>query len=446
MKEALLLALGRMVCTTPWYVICCVPFYSHRRITREKMAAAITIVSVLFFVFNFYFQLRFDAFHTHGSIVFSGLYVVLIGLFVWGFQVGFAKLLYVFLIVQAVSTAVNYTAAILLKPFFKGVRITLHATPAYIVAIVLLTMAVYPILWYFFSHRLREAVEELGNQDFRLLCIPPVLIFIITVIFNDMGVNPAIPQSQAIAIFLLITAVGLVTYFLHVRLALDAVRRIRLEMEVKAIEGQIAIQEQSYAKLRQNIESARAARHDLRHHLAAMSAFLENGDMDGLTDYLAKYKKSLSLECDRSQCENYAVDVVVRHYMQQAREAGAELDIRLDVPADTGFRETDLVIVFGNLFENAAQGVARQTAGKRYINARCGMEQGKLILTVDNSVSQEETVGNAGCQRSAGLGIGQSSVKAVVDKYNGTARFEQIGNDYKASVLLVMPVSKKTGE
>ncbi|WP_195521980.1 hypothetical protein [Hungatella hathewayi] len=49
MKEALLLAVGRLVCTTPWYVICCVPFYAHRRISRSKIAAVITGISMLFF-------------------------------------------------------------------------------------------------------------------------------------------------------------------------------------------------------------------------------------------------------------------------------------------------------------------------------------------------------------------------------------------------------------
>lgn len=442
MKEALLLAVGRLVCTTPWYVICCVPFYAHRRISRSKIAAVITGISMLFFVCNFYLQFRYDNFKTHGSLVFCALYIILIGLFVWGFHVEFAKLLYVFLIAQAISTAINYIAAIMLKPFFKDMRISLHATPAYILAIFFLTMAVYPFLWYFFSHQLREAVEELKDRDFRLLCIPPVLIFVITVIFNDVGVNPAIPQSQAIAIFLLITASGLITYFLHVRLALDAVRRIRLEMEVAAIESQIAVQGQSYAQLTQNIESARAARHDLRHHLAAMSAFLENSDMEGLLEYLAEYRRSLPVEFDQPQCANNAVDVVVRYYLQQAKEAGAELDIKLDVPVGAGFRDTDLVIVFGNLFENAAQGIFRQTAGKRYITARCGMEQGKLILTIDNSTGP----GDAEYKSSTGLGIGQSSVKAVAQKYHGSVRFEFKEDIYKASVLMVMPVSEKVQE
>ena len=400
------------------------------------MAVVITGASVLFFLCNFFLQLRFENYCTYGSLVFSVLYLVMVGLFIWGFRTEFVKILYVFLLVQAVSTAINYTAAILLNPFYPGVRIMLQSTPSYTLAILLLTMAVFPVLWYFFTGQLRKAMDELCRRDFFLLCIPPVLIFFVTLIFNDLGADPAIPQGQAISIFLLITVAGLVTYYLNVRLVLDTARRIRMESEMAAMERQIAMQLQSYATLTQNIEAARAARHDLRHHLTAMSSYVERNDMEGLAAYLAEYRERLPDENDLQVCGNYAVDVVVRYYLQRAKEAGADLDVKLDLSADIDILDTDLTIVFGNLFENAAQGVVRQTGGQRFIRARCGIEHGKLILTVDNSVDPERFQRK---KAKAAPGIGQTSVQAVAEKYRGAARFEQIDSVYRASVLMTIP-------
>ena len=84
MKEALLLAVGRLVCTTPWYVICCVPFYAHRRISRSKIAAVIHGDQHAFFVCNFYLQFRYDNFNDSWKSCFCALYIILIGLFVVG--------------------------------------------------------------------------------------------------------------------------------------------------------------------------------------------------------------------------------------------------------------------------------------------------------------------------------------------------------------------------
>ena len=80
MKEALLLAVGRLVCTTPWYVICCVPFYAHRRISRSKIAAVITGISMLFFVCNIVniSSLSFSA-SVFSSIIVSFSYCAFIG-------------------------------------------------------------------------------------------------------------------------------------------------------------------------------------------------------------------------------------------------------------------------------------------------------------------------------------------------------------------------------
>ena len=65
------------------------------------------------------------------------------------------------------------------------------------------------------------------------------------------------------------------------------------------------------------------------------------------------------------------------------------MDVKLELPADTGIKDTDLTIVFGNLFENAVHSVIGQSGGRRFIFARCGIENNKLILTVDNSVEEK---------------------------------------------------------
>ena len=89
--------------------------------------------------------------------------------------------------------------------------------------------------------------------------------------------------------------------------------------------------------------------------------------MNGLAAYLAEYRQNLPSENELQVCGNYTVDVLVRYYLQQAKEAGAEVDVKLELPADTGIKDTDLTIVFGNLFENAVHSVIGQSGGRRFI-------------------------------------------------------------------------------
>ena len=91
-------------------------------------------------------------------------------------------------------------------------------------------------------------------------------------------------------------------------------------------------------QLTESIETSRALRHDLRHHLTAMTSFIEQNDMNGLAAYLAEYRQNLPFENELQVCGNHTEDVLVRYYLQQAKEAGAEVDVKLELPADTGIK------------------------------------------------------------------------------------------------------------
>lgn len=76
-----------------------------------------------------------------------------------------------------------------------------------------------------------------------------------------------------------------------------------------------------------------------------------------------------------------------------------------------------------------ANSVAGQKDGIKFITSRCSLSGSKLILTVDNSTDSG----------TAAVGIGQQSVRAVAEKYQGGVRFDRKGSVYKSSVLLCIP-------
>jgi hypothetical protein len=80
------------------------------------------------------------------------------------------------------------------------------------------------------------------------------------------------------------------------------------------------------------------------------------------------------------------------------------------------------------VFENAALAVERQTAGQKYVRARCETGNGRIVLTVDNSTNPKEK---------GAPGIGQASVQAVAERLGGTVRFEQGEGVYRTSVMLL---------
>ncbi len=116
----------------------------------------------------------------------------------------------------------------------------------------------------------------------------------------------------------------------------------------------------------------------------------------------------------------------MKHYLSQAARAGVRLDVKLGLPHRAGVPDTELCVVFGNIFENAATNAAAAGEGA-YLHARCETGERDIVLTVENSIGRLAPHGE---------GLGLRNVEAAVKKRGGTARFEAKGTVYFSRVLL----------
>lgn len=362
------------------------------------------------------------------SIVIVIFYMIYMAEYIMSFRISLPKLLYIFMVVQAYSNIINVTAKYINVKIFPEDAKVIAAVP-YSCIILGMMVVTSPLLYRFFKKGIEPAVDELEDGHFWMLCITPFLFLIINVFYISFFIKN-INNDGFFFIYILVLLTGFITYFITFRTVLDSYKRVRMEADMRNMEHQIRLQSVNYRQLTGNIEQVRAARHDMRHHLAVITGYAEGNDMEGLKSYLKDYLKSLPDDYEASICRNYAVDTIVRYYLSRARKAGAEIDVKIVLPQYAGIPDIELCIVFGNLFENAAQSTERQKTGRKFIHSRCTSSDGKIVITVDNSTDD---------QTSAEAGMGQTSVKAVAERYNGGVRFEQEENIYRSSVLLLVP-------
>ena len=251
----------------------------------------------------------------------------------------------------------------------------------------------------------------------------PITFAVIALVFIGYGDAQEVKNTGLDILYLLVSLAGIASYFVNLKMLMGSAQRLQNEHE---LETRLALQAQNYENLTQGIETARAARHDLRHHLNAVRDFAAQDDKAGLLRYLDEYAASLPQDEGPDWCENRAVNALLKHYLAQAAGAGVELDVKLDLPGGAGVPDTDLCVIFGNIFENAARSAAAVGRGAR-IRARCETGEADIVLTVENS---------AGAAIPHGEGLGLRSVEAAARKHGGTARFEERAGVYLSRVLL----------
>lgn len=244
-----------------------------------------------------------------------------------------------------------------------------------------------------------------------LLFLPLMLLALCSYLLADT-------TSVTVLLLLFLTALAALLVLARLLLSLAETRRARAaRLQVEALR-------RDYQLLQKKLELGRSYRHDMRHHMTALSALLQQGDCDGAQRYVAGWRGQLTQIETETWCRNPAVNGVLSAYLSQARDAGCTLDVTVSLPESFPFEETDLCIVLANALENAVHACEAAPEGaSRYIKLELSLTgEQRLTLRVENPCHtplEFDRDGFPAVPRREGHGQGLRSIAAVAEKYHG---------------------------
>ncbi len=213
----------------------------------------------------------------------------------------------------------------------------------------------------------------------------------------------------------------------------------QLAFEVSLMETQVKEQKKHYQVLLQNAKAVREQRHDLRHQLAVIRSYNQEGDRKNLADYLDTLVEQIPSDQKIIYCKNIAVNAIVSHYAAIAEEKGIACSFQLAVPEHLEqITDSSLCVIFGNLLENAIDACLRMSEGSMFIRMNSRLEHEMLTITMDNSFDGRftEKGGRLFSNKRNDFGVGTASVAAVAAQHGGGARFEADGLVFLSSVYV----------
>jgi hypothetical protein len=283
-----------------------------------------------------------------------------------------------------------------------------------------------------------------GNPQARSLVIPCAILSVCALVSIVNRFIPFMePDSLLFQVGILIFAIwtGVIGWF-YIRGLLDeAERSAQLELEVDAMNRSLDMQRTLYNKLSHSNEEVRAIRHDLRHQLQAIRGYLQKGNVTGALGYVDAISGNIPEIADKLLCDNFAVNAVAVHYLDRATKAHIQADLRLVVPEDLGrIPDNDMSIIVGNLFENAIEACMFVDEDKRFIRMTSKVVKKRLTLVIDNSFdgTYTEKRGEFYSRKREGKGVGISSVRAIVERYGGSLKYEVANGVFMTSLHVKM--------
>ena len=192
-----------------------------------------------------------------------------------------------------------------------------------------------------------------------------------------------------------------------------------------------------YTALTSQYEANRRIRHDILHHVNTIRYLLANGQQQEATEYagqlLAENQRSLQL----GQCDNPVIGAFLYGRVQEAKAQGITVETHIILPVSN----TDLVIVFGNLMDNAVEACAKLENPKIELNAH--IEKGYLVITESNPAVPEPEGRKQRRIPELERGVGMQILKSVAEKYQGSCMSETGNGNYSVSVFLKLGQAKE---
>jgi len=140
------------------------------------------------------------------------------------------------------------------------------------------------------------------------------------------------------------------------------VRRVGRNAELRArnrlLEQQIDSQRDYYDKLASYYEDLRRMRHDIANHMYTIKILLEDGQTADAEKYAEELRQSSRSASQLVNCLNPAADIFLSRRCEELEAAGIRPELTVNIPAEIGVSNSDLICILGNLLDNAAEACA----------------------------------------------------------------------------------------
>lgn len=204
----------------------------------------------------------------------------------------------------------------------------------------------------------------------------------------------------------------------------------------------------NYRTLAQTSGQLHEMRHEIMHHIHALSILMEQQDYEDAKSYLASVDQMAALIPPLSYTAHPLLDSMLTDYKRRAEEAGIDILYQIYVPRPPMIENVDLCQLLTNLMDNALEGCSHVEPGKRRLSLTIKQSGTFLFFSCENTCDGSRLVFRDGFPIPAELsdethGHGIPLMQRICEKYTGVFKTCAAGDFFKVSVNLCLAENKR---
>ncbi len=430
--EILLFALCNFA---PYVVFSYYIFQRHFRFSKLMTALVCTLLFFIQFATRYWSAMHGISTNIYMSIL--RLFIFIAG-YAMLFDQRFGKILFIELIFANLGNFILIAAVCMEQNLLQNINHEVYCWHSSVIMILLHLVITLPWALHVKKLLIPMLDNRLVKKEWNYYWLVPTVFYIIWQYQINGGTKTGLEnmRNPYNVIFLLIINFGaLLIYYMMVKLDGQLAKNLQLEEEQHYRDLELI----AFQGLQERMEETRRMRHDLRHHIHMVSHYLEEKEYEKLQEYVNSYREFIP-DGERIRfCENRIINNILFYFASQAKQLQIDFSVRLAIPNDLHINDHDITVLLGNLLENAVDACMEQKHSDRRIIVKGKGDAHSLLFTIDNTCENEIKKNKQGellTTKPNGNGIGVSSVKKIVERYNGFFSADKKGDMFCVSFML----------
>ncbi|NCB42432.1 MAG: ATP-binding protein [Clostridia bacterium] len=339
------------------------------------------------------------------------------------------KVLFVELTVIALAVSIT-TVGIMISYFFDGDTAIVN----------IVSYILYVPVWFLVYKYIRPSflyMMDSTENGWLSFCLIPLCYCLLIYSISKYNLDNIV-IGRIIRNVVLFFVMGFSAYYMILKFFDQTRKQIAMQKEENLLKIQIQTAKLHFESLKEVHESILVHKHDMRHHLHLINAYLTDNNKEAAQKYIADIDTSIEKSAMEKYCNNYIVNLILSSYIAIAKEAQINVVSNIQLPEDSMISDMDLCVIFANAIENATN-ACRLVEDPQYrlIHIHSKVVNQNLQIQIQNSFHDPiEFVDEIPFTRKENHGLGVKSMVSVTRKYGGFISFTTEGNIFKVSISL----------
>lgn len=375
-----------------------------------------------------------------GNLIFSGCLMAGTLTYFLSFRRGVKGQLLLYMLVVQYGLLLYSFNRITVKFWEVSFLPTMHPYSLATLLTYLVTIGVsFPFFYHFLKHGHIQELLRMNRSGLRMITGCSFMILVLMVLSLQMeslltleGVSRR--GNVYISIWMLcLMAADVLSYVIYFGCLI-------LEKEKSEMKSQLSSYRQQYKWLNERIEKEKKRRHNLRHHLRTMDTLAQNGQVESLQEYIARYLEEVREVELQKLSGNPVVDEVMSYYVVQAREKQIDLSCSMKIRENLALNLADMTVLLGNAMENALYGCETCEEKARKIRVMIRQFRKNLLIKIENRIPSGEYESLGANVRK---GYGLESIDMIARKYQGS--MDAVREEDKFVLRVILNISGEEG-